>query len=142
LTLLVIAAALAVVDQYVKLRLPTPMWAFHHRSDAWFIGSCALLAAVMPLAKLPSNLVTAAAGVFAGGVLGNLISAAANGLEVPNPLVIGNHTGVAFNLADAFVLTGNVMLMVGLIVLTLRYRDRLASLDQVLRRTIRRRASA
>lgn len=142
LTLLVIAATLALVDQYVKLKLPTQTWAVHHRSDLWFLGSCLLLMALMPLARLPSNIVTAAAGIFAGGVLGNLISAGADGLEVPNPLVIGSRTGVAFNLADTFVLTGNVMLMASLIVLTLRYRDRLPSVDRGVRRTSRRRASA
>jgi hypothetical protein len=125
LTLLLIAAALAVVDQYVKLQLPTPDWADHHRSELWFLASCLLLVAVMPLSRLPSNMVTAGAGIFSGGVLGNLISAGANGFVVPNPLVIGSQTGVAFNLADTFVLAGNLMLMVSLIVLTLRYRDRL-----------------
>jgi hypothetical protein len=144
LTLLLIALALALVDQYVKLQIPTPDWADHHRSELWFLASCVLLVAVMPLSRLPSNSVTAGAGIFAGGVLGNLISAGANGFVVPNPLVIGTHTGVAFNLADTFVLAGNLMLMGSLIVLTLRYRDRLRRdpLEQALRRTIRRRASA
>ena len=144
LTLLVIAAALALSDQYVKLEVPTPMWAVHHRSDLWFLGSLALLVAVLPLARLPSNAVTAAAGIFAGGVLGNLISAGANGLEVQNPLVIGNRTGVAFNLADTYVLTGNLLLMASLIVLTLRYRDRLSrhAVDRAIRQKIRRRAEA
>jgi len=140
LTLLVIAAALALVDQYVKLRLPTHTWALHHRSELWFLGSCLHLVALLPLARLRWNIVTAAAGIFAGGVLGNLISAGADGLEVPNPFVIGTHTGVAFNLADTFVLTGNLLLMASLIVLTLRYRDRLPSLGRV-KRTSRRRAS-
>lgn len=141
LTLLVIAVTLALCDQYVKLRLPTHMWAVHHRSDLWFIGSCALLLLVMPLARLPSNVVAAAAGIFAGGVLGNLISAGATGMQVPNPFVIGNNEGiVAFNLADTFVVTGNALLMVSLIALTLRYRDRLPSLGRNVRPTTRRRA--
>ena len=140
LTLLVIAATLALSDQYVKLKLPTQMWAVHHRSSLWFLGSCLLLVALLPLARLPSNIVTAAAGIFAGGVLGNLISAGAHGFDVPDPLVIGNRTGVAFNLADTFVLTGNLLLMASLIVLTLRYRDRLPSLGRRVRPMSRQRA--
>ena len=41
LTLLVIAAVLAVLDQYVKFEIPTPSFAQHHRSELWFFGSCA-----------------------------------------------------------------------------------------------------
>ena len=67
---------------------------------------------------------TIAAGIFNGGMLGNLLSASSDHLEVPNPILIGNHAdGIAFNLADAFILTGNLMLMVSLCVLTIRYRD-------------------
>ena len=67
---------------------------------------------------------TIAAGIFNGGMLGNLFSASSDHLEVPNPILIGDHAdGIAFNMADAFILTGNLMLMVSLCVLTIRYRD-------------------
>jgi lipoprotein signal peptidase len=143
LTLLVIAAVLAVLDQYVKFEIPTPSFAQHHRSELWFFGSCALLLSVLPLARIPSNTVAASAGVFSGGVLGNLISAGANGFVVPNPLVIGTRTGIAFNLADTFVLAGNLMLMASLMSVTVRYRDRLGrqAVERALTR-IRRRAGA
>jgi lipoprotein signal peptidase len=143
LTLLLIAALLAVVDQYVKFEIPTPTFAQHHRSELWFFGSCALLLSVVPLARVPSNSVAASAGIFSGGVLGNLISAGANGFVVPNPLVIGTRTGIAFNLADTFVLAGNLMLMASLMTVTIRYRDRLGreALERGLTR-IRRRAGA
>jgi len=144
LTLLLIAFVLALADQYVKLEIPTPAWADHHRSLLWFLASCALLLLVLPLSRLPSNSVTAGAGVFSGGVLGNLISAAANGFVVPNPLVIGTTTGVAFNLADTFVLAGNLMLVGSLIVVTLRFRDRLGrhAVERAVRQRIRRRDAA
>ena len=99
--------------------------------------------AALPLARLRSNSVTLAAGIFNGGVLGNLISASDHHLVVPNPILIGDRTnGIAFNLADAFILTGNLMLMATLIALTIRNRHRLPRSSVVLRRLRRRRASA
>ena len=143
LGLLVIALAFAAVDLWVKLVLPAPDWALHQRSNVWFIGSCLLLVAALPLARLRSNSVTLAAGIFNGGVLGNLISASDHHLVVPNPILIGDRTtGIAFNLADAFILTGNLMLMATLIALTIRNRHSLPRSSVVLRRLRRRRASA
>jgi lipoprotein signal peptidase len=99
--------------------------------------------AALPLAKLPSNTVTVAAGIFNGGVLGNVLSASDDHLVVPNPILIGNQVnGVAFNLADLFILTGNLMLMGALIALVIRNRHRLPKSSPVLRRLRRRRASA
>ena len=144
LVLLAIAVTLAAVDFWVKFKASTPPWALHQRSDIWFVGSCILLLAALPLARLPSNTVTIAAGIFNGGILGNLLSASTDHLEVPNPILIGQRTGgVAFNLADAFILTGNLMLMVSLCVLTIRYRDYLPRRDGFrLRRSRRTQASA
>jgi hypothetical protein len=125
LTLLAIAGVLAAVDLYVKFEIPTPSFAEHQRSELWYFGSLALLLFVLPLTRIPSNSVTAGAGIFSGGVLGNVISAAGNGLVVPNPIVIGSRTGIAFNLADTFVLAGNLLLMASLMAVVIRYRDRL-----------------
>ena len=75
LVLLVIAVSLAAIDLYVKLTVPTPPWALHQRSDVWFFGSLVLMLAALALARLPSNTVTIAAGIFNGGMLGNLFSA-------------------------------------------------------------------
>jgi hypothetical protein len=143
LGLLLITTTLAAIDLWAKLLLPTPEWALHQRSNIWFIGSCLLLVGALPLARLPSTSVTVAAGIFNGGVLGNVLSASDNHLVVPNPILIGNQAnGVAFNLADLFILTGNLMLMGALIVLVIRNRERLPRSSPVLRRLRRRRASA
>jgi hypothetical protein len=126
LLLLVVAVSLAAVDQAVKLTLPSPSWAFHQRSELWFVGSCLLLVAATPLARIPSTTVAIAAGIFCGGVLGNVLSASQDALEVPNPIVIGHATGgIAFNVADLFILSGNLLLMGSLIVVVIRNRDRL-----------------
>ena len=127
LALLIVATALAAVDQWVKVSISTPVWAEHHRSGAWFAGSCAILIAILPLTRLPSRAVAIAAGVFAGGVLGNLISAGSDGLHVPNPIIIMHGMGgIAFNPADAFILAGNLSLMAALITVCIRYRVELA----------------
>ncbi len=127
LALLVIATALAAVDQWVKLTVPTPPWAIHQRSDLWFAGSCVLLIAIVPLTRLPSRGVAVAAGIFAGGVLGNLVSASSDGLSVPNPIIVMHGMGgIAFNPADAFILAGNLALMATLIAVCLRYREELS----------------
>lgn len=127
LALLLIAVVLAAIDQTVKLTVSTPHWAVHHRSGLWFAGSCLVLIAVLPLTRLPSRGVAIAAGVFAGGVLGNLLSASAGGLNVPNPIIIMNSLGgFAFNPADAFIEAGNLALMAMLVSVCLRHRDALA----------------
>ncbi len=143
LVLLVVAVSLAAVDLWVKFAVPTEPWALHQRSDVWFFGSCFLMLAALPLARLPSNTVTIAAGIFNGGILGNLLSASTDHLEVPNPILIGHRTGgVAFNMADAFILTGNLMLMVSLCALTIRYRHYLPRREGLrLTRSRRTRAS-
>lgn len=124
--LVLIALALAAVDQWVKFKVSTPYWAVHHRSDLWFAGSCVLLVAILPLTRLPSRAVAIAAGVFAGGVLGNLLSASTDGLYVPNPIIIMHGMGgVAFNPADTFILTGNLALVMALITVCFRYREQL-----------------
>ena len=143
LSVLLITTTLAAIDLWSKLLLPTPEWALHQRSNLWFIGSCLLLVAAPALARLKSTSVTIAAGIFNGGVLGNVLSASDDHLVVPNPILIGNHVnGVAFNLADLFILSGNLMLMAALIVLVIRNRHSLPTEASVIRRWRQRRASA
>jgi hypothetical protein len=123
LLIVVPAALLALADLLVKANVATPPWDFHQRSGAWAALSAVLLLGALALALVPSTGVAIAAGVMCGGVLGNLVSARLDGGRVPNPLAVGDT--FAFNLADVFILTGNSLLMVTLIVVTLRNRDRL-----------------
>ena len=121
------AAVLATVDLVVKLTVPTESWAYHHRSQAWVVLSVVVLVGAFSLTVVRSRAVAVAAGVMCGGVIGNLVSARADGNWVPNPLVLGNYEhAVAFNLADVFFLVGNMMLMATLFVLAIRHRDQLA----------------
>ena len=99
----------------------------------------ALLIGAVLLSLVPSRFVAVAAGVMAGGTLGNLLSARWNGNWVQNPLVIGNYRhGFAFNPADVFFLLGNLLLMSSLIVLSVRHRDRLPATRAWERRLLRR----
>jgi lipoprotein signal peptidase len=117
---LVPAFALAAIDLGVKVAFPTSRWDFHQRSHAWSILAVALLAVVLLLALLPSRLVAVAAGIVAGGVLGNVVSAHRHGGRVPNPIVIG---AVALNLADTFVLVGVPVLVFALARVSIRNRE-------------------
>jgi len=118
------AAVLASVDLVVKFKVPTELWAYHRRSDAWVALSVALLFAAWSLALVRSRAVAIAAGVMCGGVIGNLVSARADGNWVPNPLVIADYGRlVAFNLADVFFVVGELLLMATLMVVVMRSRQ-------------------
>ena len=122
------AVVLASVDLIVKAKVPTESWAYHHRSQAWVVLSVVVLFGAFSLALVRSLAVAVAAGVMCGGVIGNLVSARADGNWVPNPLVIGNYEfGLAFNLADVFFVVGIVLLMAALILIIVQRRDRLAA---------------
>jgi hypothetical protein len=124
----VFALTLAIVDLWVKHEVATPDWAFHHRSMSWAVGSLLLLCAAVPLTRVPSTLVTVGAAFLSGGVLGNLVSGATHHLTVPNPfLVTTPQGGIAFNLADTFIVSGNIILIVALCTLAVRHRARISS---------------
>ena len=123
------AALLAAVDLIVKLKVPTESWAYHQRSDEWVVLSVLVLFGASSLALVRSSAVALAAGVMCGGVIGNLVSARADGNWVPNPLVIANYDRIiAFNLADVFFVVGELLLMATLMVVALRsHQSRLLS---------------
>jgi hypothetical protein len=116
---LVPAAALAGVDLLVKAEVTTTSWDFHHRSLAWSVLAFVWLAVLLVLAALPSRLSAVAAGIVAGGVAGNVISARCHDGRVPNPLVA---LQTAFNLADIWILAGLPLLMFALARLAIRHR--------------------
>jgi lipoprotein signal peptidase len=72
--------------------------------------------------RIPSRTIVLGAGIAAGGALGNLLSALIWAEGVPDPLVSGR---IAFNLADAFVLAGDALLLCGAAIFALRNRDAL-----------------
>jgi lipoprotein signal peptidase len=130
-----LTALLATVDLWYKAATPTPPWAFHERSTAWVALSLALLGTVVALTRIPSFPVAIAAGILAGGVLGNLVSGMLHSLAVPDPIVIATGNGVtAFNLGDVFIFTGLLSLTAALVVTVVRHRDSLQALDRPLRR--------
>jgi hypothetical protein len=123
---------LAAADLWVKATEPTPAWAYHERSLAWLALSTALFFGMFVVARIPSALVPAAAGVLAGGLLGNSLSAAWNGMLVPNPLVVGGSEALfAFNLADVWALLGIALLVFGIAVWLIGNRERIPALAEV-----------
>ena len=128
-----VALPLAAADLYVKATVTTEPWAYHERSLAWLALSLSLLILMGVLARIPSLLIAPAAGVLAAGVLGNSLSAAWNGMEVPNPLLVAtDQVLIAFNLADVWAVGGIGMLVLVLGAWLIRHREDLPSSPEVL----------
>jgi hypothetical protein len=119
---LVPAVVLAAVDLAVNAALPMRVSDFHQRSQMWSALTAVLVAVLLLLAVLPSRLVACSAGVVAGGVLGNLVSAREHGGRVPNPIVVGSF---ALNVADVFVLAGVPVMVFALARISIRHREQL-----------------
>ena len=118
-----VALPLAAADLFVKASEPTEAWAYHERSFGWLLLSLSLLAGMVVIARIPSLLVAPAAGVLAGGLLGNSLSAAWNEMKVPNPLVFaGDRDLIAFNLTDLWALTGIFLLVLAIGIWLIRNR--------------------
>lgn len=130
--LLAIAVPLAAADLLVKARVPTDVWAYHERSYGWLLLSVVLLVSLAVATRIPSLVVASAAGVLAGGLLGNSVSAAWNEMTVPNPLVIaGDRSAIAFNLADIWALVGILLLVLTIGSWLIRNRELLPSATEV-----------
>jgi lipoprotein signal peptidase len=101
---------------------------FHHaRSPLTAVAMAALVTALIVLVpRISSNAAAIEAGVACGGALGNLVSLLAWSQGVPDPLVLAGETqGLAFNLADLFALSGDVLLLSAAVVHGIRHRERL-----------------
>jgi lipoprotein signal peptidase len=125
-----VAAALAVVAAGVDLLEKTfDANALHHpRSAAALVLMAAVTAGLLTVVpRIPSWPVAAGAGLAAGGAVGNLVSGILWwGSGVPDPLVVRAAAGgIAFNLADVFVLVGDALLLTSATVHALRNRGRL-----------------
>lgn len=135
---LAVALTLAVADLVWKAVEPTPAWAFHERSPAWLVLSLVTLAATLAVVRIPARWIPVAAGLLAGGVLGNTLSAAWNDLVVPNPIVVHGEAGViAFNLADVWALLGIVALTTAIGTWLVRNRELLPSPAETRARWVR-----
>ncbi|MDX6411506.1 MAG: hypothetical protein QOE91_1022 [Gaiellaceae bacterium] len=137
-----LAVSLAAVDLVEKFVDRTQLIDYHSRSAVWAIGSALLIMAAFALAWLRSRAVAVSAGIMAGGVLANLLSAVTQNGQVPNPIVIGNQrNGVAFNLADVFTLIGLFSLIVSVCIVLVVHREHLLpprAWERALWRKIRR----
>jgi xanthine/uracil permease len=128
-----VALPLSAVDLWIKAVEPTESWAYHQRSPSWLLLSLTVLAATVIVTRIPSPLVPPAAGVLAGGVLGNTLSALWNGMAVPNPLMVtGSQSIVAFNLADVWSLAGIFLLTSAIGIWLVRNRHLLPTTAQSL----------
>ena len=119
-----LAVALAAADLVVAKAAEHHHPGFdHHRSAVWVGLSLAVFVFTAALACLPSRLLAAGCGLQAGGALGNLLWATTHGDVVSNSFVLqGREGGIAFTLADAFVLIGIAVIVVGSMRLTIRHR--------------------
>ncbi len=109
---LLLALPLVVADLWLKAEATTPWWAYHERSLPWIVLCLLIVPGLLLVTRIPAPLVPPAVGVLLAGVLGNVLSAAWNDLEIPNPIIISGDTGLlAFNLADLYTLVGIILLV-------------------------------
>jgi lipoprotein signal peptidase len=100
---------------------------YHHarrRLTAFVIGAV-IVGLVVLVPRISSNVAAIGAGIACGGALGNLVSLLAWRQGVPDPLVIGRTTRLAFNLADLFAVLGDMLLLSAVAVHGVRHRHRL-----------------
>jgi lipoprotein signal peptidase len=125
LELLAIAFVFAAIDLSYKLATPAD---YHHERSrfAALVIAVVILGLVVLVPRVPSHVALIGAAVVAGGALGNLVSLFVWQQGVPDPLVIQGAThGIAFNLADVFAFSGDVVLLSAVVLHGLRRRAQL-----------------
>jgi lipoprotein signal peptidase len=123
--LVCIAVSFAAIDLAHKSFVPAQ---FHHARAPFvaLIMAAVIAALVVLVPRVPSNAAACGAGIACGGAVGNLVSLLAWSQGVPDPLVVsGTPYGVAFNLADLFAITGDVLLLSAVVLHGIRNRARL-----------------
>lgn len=129
-TLVLIALVFASIDLTHKF----VAHADYHHARSRFVA-LAMIAVIVGLVafvpRVPSRAALVGAAVAVGGALGNLCSLFIwAGPGVPDPLVVQRATsGIAFNLADVFAVTGDVVMIAAVVLHGLRRR---AMLEQPL----------
>ena len=125
LELVAIAFVFAAIDLSYKLATPAD---YHHARSrfAALVIAIVILGLVVFVPRVPSRVALLGAAVAAGGALGNLSSLFIWQQGVPDPFVVqGTTHGVAFNLADVFAFSGDVLLLSAVVLQGLRQRTRL-----------------
>jgi lipoprotein signal peptidase len=98
---------------------------FHHARTPYvtLVMGALIVALVVLVPRLPSNVAAIGAGIACGGALGNLVSLLAWTQGVPDPFVVAGAThGLAFNLADLFAVGGDSVLLSVVVLLGLQRR--------------------
>ena len=123
LELIAIALVFATID--ISYKLSTPADYHHARSRLAALAiAVVVVGLIVFVPRVPSRLAVFGAAVAAGGALGNLISLFVWQQGVPDPLVVQGAThGVAFNLADVFAFTGDLLLLTAVVVHGVRHRE-------------------
>jgi lipoprotein signal peptidase len=125
LELIAIALVFATID--ISYKLTTPADYHHARSRLAALAIAGVvLGLIVFVPRVPSRVAVFGAAVAAGGALGNLVSLFVWQQGVPDPLVVQGAThGIAFNLADVFAFTGDLVLLSAVVVHGVRQRERL-----------------
>jgi lipoprotein signal peptidase len=130
---LAVALPLAGADLIWKRVAVTPHWAYHPRGLGWLVVCTALVLAALAAARFASPFVAIAAGFMVGGLLGNVLSATWNDLQVPDPIIVfSKHSVIAFNLADIFASTGILTITGALALALIRNRHALQTRRDVI----------
>jgi lipoprotein signal peptidase len=125
LELIAIALVFATID--ISYKLTTPADYHHARSRLAALAIAGVvLGLIVFVPRVPSRVAVFGAAVAAGGALGNLVSLFVWQQGVPDPLVVQGATrGIAFNLADVFAFTGDLVLLSAVVVHGVRQHERL-----------------